>query len=151
MLTDIIASHIEWASDAVGKRLLAVRAEVFQFEGRPTSHPLKLELDFGDKSVILTCASDGETLSVSSEPLRSADTSEAGSVEVADWSGVRPFARVAKLTLDDVQAIYDRRDHALIGVTLRFGSERMDIVNLGDEMIARSAIDEALLEGARRV
>jgi hypothetical protein len=148
---DIVAKHLEWANETVGKKLSAVRAEVFRLEGKLARNPLKLELDFGVESVVLRCASDGATLSVTSDPLASADMDESGEILVADWSGRRPFARVLGRVLDDVQAIYDRSDRTVIGVMLRFGDEQLDIVNLGDELVPRPAIDEALLEGASRV
>ena len=137
-------AHLQALRGCVGLRLSTLRRSRYIFNGVPDdSGDGDLELRFhGGRTVLLTTASDGESVEAEEGMLRvpEAFTLEGGATcawDIVDLSGFDSYPALLGASLDRVAAVIDYHpaiDHSSIaGWGLHFGDRILTFLNQGDE------------------
>lgn len=119
------------------RKLVSVKAEVFFYKGAAAGeNPMAVSFKFDSSKVNrVSVASDGESILVSDQPLRTYDMSDCGYVDVLDISSRESINDKINSKLINVCIFHSGFSKKIIGIKLCFQNDQsLSLICLGDEL-----------------
>ncbi|PHM72342.1 hypothetical protein [Xenorhabdus sp. KJ12.1] len=128
----------ELLKKCIGEKLLKINGLIHYFDKEPRfDSPQKLELFFSGlkRSIIFRCSSDGESITISENPMEEIDLGEYGEDKIVDLSFLSSINDCYNNIVSDVFLIYSDLEKTYIGVKFSFIEDsNLIIANVGDDL-----------------
>lgn len=119
----------------ISHRIVKIYGLVYFYNDvRDNIQALQMVFDNNEK-IIVTCASDGESIQIKDTELNAIDMGDSGKLIIENLSNDSFFCKFINIPLDDCNFIYSKRGRVNMGIHLSFiNNKSINILVLGDDL-----------------